>query len=160
MSLQRAWPPPSLSLSLSLSFSHSSSPSAPTPPPPSLTHILSLSASGESQPGHGSPASPHSHWLWGRQHPQDNGRHRNHVRPATSLPLSRLLSLFVIPPPSLYMCLFPSLYLSLPSIQFPDPQSRYQSNQVIVTGAVDGVFRAREQLLVGVWSHDLHVKVM
>ncbi|CAI8029150.1 Protein bicaudal C homolog 1-B [Geodia barretti] len=33
------------------------------------------------------------------------------------------------------------------TIQFPDPQSRYQSNQVTITGSMDGVFRAREQLL-------------
>lgn len=32
-------------------------------------------------------------------------------------------------------------------IQFPDPQSRYHSNHVIVTGAMDDIFKAREQLL-------------
>ena len=33
-------------------------------------------------------------------------------------------------------------------IQFPDPMSRYRSNQVIVTGTMESAFKAREQLLV------------
>lgn len=33
-------------------------------------------------------------------------------------------------------------------IQFPDPQSWYHTNQVMVTGTVDCVLLAREQLLV------------
>ena len=33
-------------------------------------------------------------------------------------------------------------------VQFPDPQSRYRSNQVTVTGTMEAAFKAREQLLV------------
>ena len=72
--------------------------------------------------------------------------------PSLFLPLNFSQPLFIfqsLPPyfaPSLLLFHSPSLlYLS---IQFPDPQSRYLCNQVTVTGSVDGVFRAREQLLV------------
>ena len=32
-------------------------------------------------------------------------------------------------------------------IQFPDPQSHYRSNQVVVNGTVDAVFVARKELV-------------
>ena len=38
-------------------------------------------------------------------------------------------------------------------IQFPDPQSWYHTNQVMVTGTVDCVLQAREQLLVSTFFY-------
>ena len=55
---------------------------------------------------------------------------------------------------SLFLPSLPLLLLLLTPIriQFPDPQSRYHGNHVVVTGSVDDVFKAREQLLVSVVS--------
>ena len=54
---------------------------------------------------------------------------------------------------------FVGVLMNIPfsSIQFPDPQSRYHSNQVTITGSVDGVFRAIIGQLVYVRSCDHHM---
>ena len=41
-----------------------------------------------------------------------------------------------------------TIHISISSVQFPDPQSRYLSNQVTVNGSIDAIFNARDQLMV------------